>query len=83
MEPVHALQNKNDEDNDAGEETLEWKRSFVSSQIHPIPGAPSKEMFALVWDPASEGGVVKYVPLSDDYVYSLTGHVRVVKKVDI
>lgn len=80
---MNVRQNKNDEDNEANEETLEWKRSFVSSQIHPIPGAPSKEMFALVWDPASEGGVVKYVPLNDDYVYSLTGHVSVAKKVDV
>lgn len=35
-----------------------------------------------MWDPASKGGVVKYVPLNDDYVYSLTGHVSVAKKID-
>lgn len=81
LEPTEVRQNNNEE-NEASEQTLEWKRSFVSSQIHPIPGTPSKEMFALMWDPASKGGVVKYVPLNDDYVYSLTGHVSVAKKID-
>lgn len=56
---------------------LEWQRSYDSSQIRPIRGEASKEIIALDWDPESQGGIARYIPLMNDYVYSLMGHVGV------
>lgn len=56
---------------------MEWQRSYDSSQIRPIRGEASKEIIVLDWDPESQGGIARYIPLMNDYVYSLMGHVGV------
>ena len=60
------------EDDDQTRIPMEWRRSYTASRVNRLKREAHSERIALCWDPKSRGGIVRYFPLSDDHVFSLT-----------